>query len=88
MVVIGAGVILAYWLPRFFSEREPAASALLILAGMISFSLIPGMPAALDPRTAPRFWEFTSELTVIVALFGTGIRIDNLSNYAVRRQII
>jgi NhaP-type Na+/H+ or K+/H+ antiporter len=77
----GASIIFAYWVPRFFSGREPAASALLILAGAIGFTLLPGMPAAVDPRTAPRLWELTSELAVIVALFGTGIRIDNLTSY-------
>ena len=81
MAVLGAATILAFWIPRLFSGREPAASALLILGGMLSFSLIPGMPAQLDPRSAPRIWEFTSELTVIVALFGTGLKIDDLSSY-------
>ncbi|WP_262503893.1 MULTISPECIES: cation:proton antiporter [unclassified Sphingosinithalassobacter] len=81
MVALGGAIILAAWLPRLFSGREPAASALLILFGMITFSLIPGMPEALDPRTASRFWELTSELAVIVALFGTGLRIDNLSSF-------
>lgn len=81
MVAVGAGIILAYWLPRFFSGREPAASALLFLAGVVIFSFVPGMPEALDPRTASRFWELTSEVAVIIALFGTGLRIDNLSSY-------
>ncbi|GLQ57189.1 cation:proton antiporter [Devosia nitrariae] len=81
MVAIGAGMILAYWIPRFLSGREPAASALLILSGALAFSWIPGMPAVIDPRTQPRIWELTSELAVIVALFGTGLRIDNLSSY-------
>ncbi|HEY0013044.1 MAG TPA: cation:proton antiporter [Allosphingosinicella sp.] len=81
MAAIGAGIILAYWIPRFLSGREPAASALLIAAGAAAFSLIPGMPAAVDPRTEPRLWELTSELAVIVALFGTGLRIDNLTSY-------
>jgi NhaP-type Na+/H+ or K+/H+ antiporter len=81
MAAVGATIIVAYWIPRFFSGREPAASALLIIAGMLAFSLIPGMPAAPDPRTAPRLWELTSELAVIVALFGTGLRIDNLTSY-------
>jgi NhaP-type Na+/H+ or K+/H+ antiporter len=81
MAAIGAGIIIAYWIPRFFSGREPAASALLISAGALAFSFIPGMPAAIDPRTAPRLWELTSELAVIVALFGTGLRIDNLRRY-------
>jgi sodium/hydrogen antiporter len=81
MAVIGAGIVISYWIPRFLSGREPAASALLILFGALAFSFIPGMPAAIDPRTAPRLWELTSELAVIVALFGTGLRIDNLSSY-------
>ena len=81
MAVIGAATILAFWIPRLFSGREPAASALLILGGMLSYLLAPGMPAQLDPRSAPRLWELTSELTVIVALFGTGLKIDDLSSY-------
>jgi NhaP-type Na+/H+ or K+/H+ antiporter len=81
MAAVGTGIIVAYWIPRFFSGREPAASALLIVAGAMAFSFIPGMPAAPDPRTAPRLWELTSELAVIVALFGTGLRIDNLTSY-------
>jgi NhaP-type Na+/H+ or K+/H+ antiporter len=82
MAVFGIGIILAYWIPRFFSGREPAASALLILAGAAGISLIPGMAEAVDPRGAPRLWELTSELAVIVALFGTGLRIDNLTSYS------
>ncbi len=81
MAAVGAGIILAYWVPRFFSGREPAASALLILLGMLAFAVVPGMPEGIDPRSAPRLWELISELAVIVALFGSGIRIDNLSNY-------
>jgi len=81
MAAVGAGIVLAFWIPRFFSGREPAASALLILAGAIAFAWLPGMPAAVDPRTQPRLWELTSELAVIVALFGTGLRIDNLTSY-------
>ncbi|HET9428211.1 MAG TPA: cation:proton antiporter [Allosphingosinicella sp.] len=81
LTAVGVGIILAYWVPRFFSGREPAASALLIVAGAAIFTLLPGMPAVIDPRNAPRVWEYVSELAVIVALFGTGLRIDNLTNY-------
>lgn len=81
LTALGAGIILAYWIPRFFSGREPAASALLIFAGALAFAALPGMPAAIDPRSAPRLWEYVSELAVIVALFGTGLRIDNLTSY-------
>ena len=81
LAIIGASIILAFWIPRFFSGREPAASALLILAGTVSISIVPGMPEAIDPRRAPKIWEYASELAVIVALFGTGLRIDNLTSY-------
>ena len=71
-------MILAYWLPRFISGREPVASALLMLAGAVTYAAVPGMPEALDPTRAPRIWELATELTVIFALFGAGLRIDNL----------
>ena len=81
LAALGACIIVAFWIPRFFSGREPAASALLIITGVVAFTFIPGMPAAIDPRTSPRIWEYVSELAVIVALFGTGLRIDNLTSY-------
>ena len=80
LAALGAAVILAYWLPRFVSRREPAASGLLILFGLVAFALVPGIPDVPDPRDHPAPWELLSELTVIVALFGTGLRIDNLSS--------
>ncbi len=81
LAAMGAGIILSFWIPRFVSGREPAASALLITAGAIAFTLVPGMPEAIDPRTSPTLWEYVSELAVVVALFGTGLRIDNLTSY-------
>lgn len=78
---IGASILLAFWLPRFLSGREPAASALLIAAGAAAFFLVPGMPPTIDPRASPEPWEVVSEIAVIVALFGTGLRIDNLTSY-------
>ena len=81
MFAIGAAIILAFWLPRFISGREPTASPLLILFGVISFFIVPELATSLDPRQQSRIWELASELAVIVALFGTGIRIDDLSTY-------
>ena len=78
LAALGAAIILSYWLPRFVSGREPAASALLIVAGLAGFALVPGMPAALDPVANPRPWELASEMVLIVGLFGTGLRIDRL----------
>ena len=74
----GLAIILAYWLPRYFRGREPAASGLLILGGLAVFGLLPGVPDALNPIDNPRIWELASEFAVIIALFGTGIRIDHI----------
>jgi NhaP-type Na+/H+ or K+/H+ antiporter len=74
----GAAIIASYWLPRFFSGREPAASALLVLLGLAAFSWLPNMPAAIDPTASPRVWEATAELCVIIGLFGTGLRLDRV----------
>lgn len=79
LAALGTAMILAHWLPRFFSGREPAASALLIGLGFLIFGLLPGMPEALSPIDRPRLWEVLSELTVIVGLFGVGLRIDRLN---------
>jgi sodium/hydrogen antiporter len=75
---LGLGILLAFWLPRFVSGREPAASALLILAGFLAFLPFPQIQAAVDPVEQPRGWEMMAELCVIVGLFGTGLRIDRL----------
>jgi NhaP-type Na+/H+ or K+/H+ antiporter len=76
LAALGLSIILAFWLPRFLSGREPATSALLIAFGMTAFAIVPGMPKALDPVASPRIWEVVSEICVIVGLFGTGLRID------------
>lgn len=78
LAAVGAGILISYWLPRLVSGREPAASALLIGAGYLAFTLFPGDPIELDPVTAPKAWEILSELCVVIGLFGVGLRIDKL----------
>jgi sodium/hydrogen antiporter len=79
LVAAGAAIIVSYWLPRFLSGREPAASAMLVLTGALIF-LVPGMPDPPDPVAAPEIWERAAELCVIIGLFGTGLRIDRLAS--------
>lgn len=79
LAALGVIIILSYWLPRFFSGREPAAAPLLILVGLLGFSWLPGMPDAISPVDSPRLWEATAELAVIIGLFGAGLRIDRLT---------
>jgi NhaP-type Na+/H+ or K+/H+ antiporter len=80
LAAIGLAVLLAYWLPRLFSAREPAAAALLIGLGLVIFGWAPGVPQALNPIAIPAPWEIVSELCVIVGLFGVGLRIDKLKD--------
>ena len=78
---IGAGIIGAFWLPRWVSGREPAAAPLLLIAGLVVGLLVPDFARAVDPLREPKSWELASELAIVVALFGTGLRIDRLVPY-------
>ena len=77
LLAVGAIIIIAYWLPRFVSGREPAASALLIGLGYAAVSLT-ATTASINPVAVPGPWQFASELCVVIGLFGVGLRIDRL----------
>ena len=79
MAGCGLVIIVAYWLPRWISGKEPAASGLLILGGLAVFGILPGVPHVFSPVNRPGLWEIASEFAVIIALFGTGIRIDRIA---------
>lgn len=81
LAIVGCAILLAHWLPRWISGREPAASALLIGAGYVSFTFLPGTPSPFNPVNSPKIWEMTSEICVVIGLFGVGIRIDRLRDW-------
>jgi NhaP-type Na+/H+ or K+/H+ antiporter len=76
LLFAGAAIVIAYWLPRFVSGREPAASALLIAAGVACALSLGQPPGLFQPIANPAVWEILSEMAVIVALFATGMRLD------------
>lgn len=78
LVALGASLILSYWLPHLLVRRPPAATALLMACGMVGSLLFPGIVEGIDPTLNPAIWEFAAELVVIIVLFTTGLRIDNL----------
>ena len=82
MAALGAAVFVAYLLPRLAFMRMASSSATLMILGLVAFAFIPGMPVPLDPTTSPRLWEIISEIAVIVVLFATGLRIDNVSSWS------
>ena len=85
---IGGSLLLAYWLPRLAFARPPSASALLILFGMLGSLLFPGIFSGLDPTANPALWEVTAEIVVIVVLFATGLRIDDLGGWRLWRPTV
>jgi sodium/hydrogen antiporter len=73
--LIGLGALLAGILPRVL-ERRPLSMPIAFLAlGMIVFALPLGLPDA-DPLAHPKLTEHITELGVIVALMGAGLKID------------
>lgn len=80
MAAVGAAIFAAHWFPRLVFPRAASSSALLMIAGLLTYTVVPGMEA-LDPTTSPRLWEMVSEVVVIVVLFATGLRIDDIRSY-------
>ena len=81
MAAAGAAIFVAYLLPRIIFRRTASSSALLMILGAVIFNFVPGMPVVPDPTKSPAIWEITSEIVVIVVLFSTGLRIDNVSSW-------
>ncbi len=81
MAALGGSMFVAYLLPRLKFLRGASSAAVLMILGLVTFLVIPGMPAAPDPTVSPRLWEITSEIAVIIVLFATGLRIDNVSSW-------
>jgi NhaP-type Na+/H+ or K+/H+ antiporter len=78
LVALGASLLVSYWLPHLFVRRPPAATALLMACGMAGSLLFPGIVAGIDPTVNPLIWEVAAEIVVIIVLFATGLRIDDL----------
>ena len=81
MTAVGAAVFIAHLLPRILFKSAASSSAIMMLAGLVIFNLIPGMPDIPDPTVSPALWEITSEIVVIVVLFATGLQIDDIESW-------
>lgn len=88
IIIIGTSLLLANWLPRLVFRGPPAASALLMLFGLLGAAWFPGSFAGLDPISSPGLWETAAEIVVIVVLFSTGIRIDDLGRWRLWRPTL
>lgn len=88
LAALGAGLLLSYWLPRLAFARPPAVTALLMIFGMLGSVVFPGISATIDPTVNPGLWETTAEIVVIVVLFATGLRIDDIGDLRLWRPTI
>jgi len=78
LVALGVSLLVSYWLPHLLVRRPPAATALLMACGMVVSLLFPNIVSGIDPTENPAVWEIAAEIVVIVVLFSTGLRIDDL----------
>jgi sodium/hydrogen antiporter len=73
--VVGIGALLAGILPRVLEHRPLSMPIVFVGLGMLVFGLPTGLPDA-DPLAHPKLTEHLTELGVIVALMGAGLKID------------
>ncbi len=73
--VIGVAALLAALVPRLVAERALSLPIVFLAVGAVLF-LLPGVPVTPDPVRHRAVIEHLAEVTVIVALMGTGLRLD------------
>jgi NhaP-type Na+/H+ or K+/H+ antiporter len=75
LAIAGTAALVAAWLPAFLARRPLSLPIILVIVGALIFVLPIGLGAP-DPRDHLPFVERLTELGVIVALMGAGIKID------------
>ncbi|BAL91579.1 putative sodium/proton antiporter [Actinoplanes missouriensis 431] len=73
--LIGVGALLAGILPRLVEKRPLSMPIAFLALGMLVFGLPIGLPEA-DPLRYAKLTEHLTEIGVIVALMGAGLKID------------
>ena len=75
LVVVSLAILGAVVLPRFFADKPMSFPLLYVVAGFATFSLPLGVPAP-DPVEHVEYAERLTELVVIIALMGAGLKLD------------
>jgi NhaP-type Na+/H+ or K+/H+ antiporter len=75
LTVGGLAALLAAWLPAYTSRRPLSLPIVLVVVGALFFLLPLGLPTP-DPGEHLDVTEHATELVVIVALMGAGLKID------------
>ncbi len=74
-LVIGAAALLAGLLPRLLAGRPLSLPIVFLGVGALFYLLVPSMPDP-DPLAHPALAEHLTEIGVLVALMGAGLRLD------------
>jgi NhaP-type Na+/H+ or K+/H+ antiporter len=73
--LFGVGALLAGILPRILERRPMSMPIVFVALGLLIFGLPLGLPEA-DPIAHPLLTQHLTEVCVIVALMGAGLKID------------
>ncbi len=77
LIIIGIAILCTAILPRLLSNKPSSIPMFLILLGFAAISLPFGLEAP-DPFKYDKVTEHLTELGVIIALMGAGLKIDRL----------
>lgn len=73
--LLGLGALLAGVLPRLLDRRPLSMPIIFLAVGMLVFAVPTGLPSP-DPLAHPTLTTHLTEVGVIVALMGAGLKID------------
>lgn len=73
--LVGIGALAAGLLPRLLADRPLSLPIVFLGLGMTVFAAVPGLPDP-DPLAHPEVAEHLTEVVVIVALMGAGLKLD------------
>ncbi|MFI7210171.1 cation:proton antiporter [Micromonospora maritima] len=79
--LLGVGALLAGILPRMLEKRPLSMPIAFLGLGMLVFLLPTGLPTP-DPLRSPELTTHLTEIGVIVALMGAGLKIDRPLSWA------
>jgi len=75
LLVVSIAILGAVVLPRILADKPMSFPLIYVLAGAAIFSLPLGVPTP-DPVESPALAEHLTELVVIIALMGAGLKLD------------
>ena len=74
-LLVGVGALLAGFLPRVLEGRPLSLPLMFLILGILLFGVFQDLPDP-DPSAHPEIVEHLTEVAVIIALMGAGLRLD------------